>query len=85
MSGTNALYLTLSALLKYGDTMISISGAPYDSLQEMIGLCGDSTQSLKANGVKYEQIDLVNDDFDDDKIISRFKRKQCEISGNPKI
>ena len=66
MSGTNALFLTLSALLKHGDTMISISGAPYDSLQEMIGLCGDSTQSLKANGVKYEQIDLVNDDFDDD-------------------
>ena len=51
--------------------MISISGAPYDSMQEMIGLCGDSTQSIKANGVKYEQIDLVNDDFDDDKIISR--------------
>ena len=73
MSGTNALYLTLSALLKHGDTMISISGAPYDSLQEMIGLCGDSTQSLKANGVKYEQIDLVNDDFDDDKIIERLK------------
>ena len=48
MSGTNALYLTLSALLKHGDTMISLSGAPYDSLQEMIGLSGTSTQSLKA-------------------------------------
>ncbi len=60
MSGTNALYLTLSALLKHGDTMISISGAPYDSLQEMIGLSGNSTQSLKANGVHYEQIDLIN-------------------------
>lgn len=34
MSGTNALYLTLSALLKYGDTMISISGAPYDSCRK---------------------------------------------------
>lgn len=32
MSGTNALYITLSALLKHGDTMISLSGAPYDSL-----------------------------------------------------
>ena len=69
MSGTNALYLTLSALLKHGDTMISLSGAPYDSLQEMIGLSGNSTQSLKANGVKYEQIELVNDDFDDEKIV----------------
>ena len=79
MSGTNALYLTLSALLKHGDTMISISGAPYDSLQEMIGLCGDSTQSLKANGVKYEQIDLVNDDFDDDKIIERLKENNVKL------
>lgn len=79
MSGTNALYLTLSALLKHGDTMISISGAPYDSLQEMIGLCGDSTQSLKASGVKYEQIDLVNDDFDDDKIISHLKENNVKL------
>ena len=59
MSGTNALYLTLSALLKHGDTMISISGEPYDSLQEMIGISGDSNQSLKAYGVNYEQIDLI--------------------------
>ena len=51
MSGTNALYLTLSALLKHGDTMISISGEPYDSLQEMIGISGNSNQSLKAYGV----------------------------------
>ena len=52
MSGTNALYLTFSALLKHGETMISLSGKPYDSLQEMVGLIGDSTQSLKAYGVK---------------------------------
>ena len=52
MSGTNALYLTLSALLKHEDTLISLSGNPYHSLQEMIGLYGSSTQSLKAYGVK---------------------------------
>lgn len=79
MSGTNALYLTLSALLKHGDTMISLSGAPYDSLQEMIGLSGNSTQSLKASGVKYEQIELVNDDFDDDKIIERLKQNNVKL------
>ena len=54
-SGTNALYLSFSGLLKYGDTMISISGKPYDSLQEMIGIIGSSKQSLKAHGIKYEQ------------------------------
>lgn len=79
MSGTNALYLTLSALLKHGDTMISLSGAPYDSLQEMIGLNGNSTQSLKANGVKYEQIELVNDDFDDEKIVERLKQNNVKL------
>ena len=79
MSGTNALYLTLSALLKHGDTMISISGDPYDSLQEMIGLYGNSSQSLKAYGVKYEQIDLIDDDFDDEKIISRLKENNVRL------
>ena len=79
MSGTNALYLTLSALLKHGDTMISLSGAPYDSLQEMIGLYGSSSQSLKANGIRYEQIDLVNDDFDDETILKRLQEHNVRL------
>ena len=79
MSGTNALYLTLSALLKHGDTMISLSGAPYDSLQEMIGLSGDSSQSLKAYGVKYEQIDLIDDEFDEEAIVNRLKRNDVKL------
>lgn len=79
MSGTNALYLAFSALLKHDDTLISLSGAPYDSLQEMIGLFGNSKLSLKANGVRYEQIELVNNDFDDDKIVERLKRKDVKM------
>ena len=79
MSGTNALYLTFSALLKHGDTMISLSGAPYDSLQEMVGIIGNSSQSLKANGVIYEQIDLINNDFDIKKIVSRLKEKNVKL------
>ena len=79
MSGTNAIYLALSALLKHGDTMISLTGSPYDSLQKMIGLYGDSSQSLKANGVSYEQIELVNDDFDDELIIERLKRNDVRL------
>ena len=71
MSGTNAIALTLSALLKHGDTLLSISGLPYDSLQGIIGISGESKQSLKAHGVNYEQIDLVDDDFDLDAIKNR--------------
>ena len=79
MSGTNALYLTFSSLLKHGDTMISLTGTPYDSLQEMIGLCGDSTQSLKAHGVKYEQIDLIDNEFDEEKIVNRLKENNVKL------
>ena len=71
MSGTNAIALTLSALLKHGDTLLSVSGLPYDSLQGIIGIIGESRQSLKAHGVKYEQIDLVDDDFNIDAIKER--------------
>ena len=79
MSGTNAIYLTLSALLKHGDTMISLSGAPYDSLQEMIGISGNSSQSLKAQGVFYEQIELIQDDFDGDTIVQRLKENNVKL------
>ena len=79
MSGTNALFLTFSALLKHGDTMISLTGTPYDSLQEMIGLCGNSSQSLKEHGVKYEQIDLINNEFDEEKIVNRLKENNVKL------
>ncbi len=79
MSGTNALYLTFSALLKHGDTMISLSGEPYDSLKEMVGIIGDSSQSLKALGVKYEQIDLINNDFDIKTIQERLAKQDVKL------
>jgi cystathionine beta-lyase family protein involved in aluminum resistance len=79
MSGTNALYLAFSALLRHGDTLISLTGLPYDSLQEMIGLCGDSSQSLKRNGVRFEQIDLIDNKFDTEKIVSRLKKKDVRL------
>ena len=79
MSGTNAIYIAFSALLKPGDTLISITGQPYDSLQEMIGLSGDSTQSLKCSGIKYEQIDLLNNDFNYDDIKCRLSKKDVKL------
>ena len=79
MSGTHALALTLFGLLKHGDTMISITGDPYDSLKTVIGIAGDSRNSLIANGIKYEQIDLVNDDFDIEAITSRLAKKDVKL------
>lgn len=79
MSGTNALYLAFSALLKHGDTMISLSDKPYDSLLKMVGIVGDSTQSLKANGVSYEQIDLIDNKFDLEKIKERLAKGDVKL------
>ncbi|MBO7614440.1 MAG: methionine gamma-lyase family protein [Bacilli bacterium] len=79
MSGTNAIYIAFTALLKPGDTLISITGQPYDSLQEMIGLSGDSTQSLKCSEIKYEQIDLLNNDFNYDDIKCRLSKKDVKL------
>ena len=79
MSGTNALYLAFTALLKHGDTMISISGTPYDSLQEMVGIIGDSSQSLKAHGINYEQIDLVNSEFNTKAIVERLSKGDVKL------
>ena len=64
MSGTHALAVTLGGLLKHGDTLLYISGEPYDTLRSVIGTAGDSRNSLIRCGVKYEEIDLIDDDFD---------------------
>ena len=75
MSGTNAIWLTLSGLLHPGDTLVSITGTPYDPLCNIVGITGNSKQSLKNNGVKYEQIELTKDNnFDTKKITDRIKK-----------
>ncbi len=80
ISGTHALAITLSALLRANDTMISITGAPYDTLQTVIG-CGTETSqsSLKAYGVKYEQIELIENDFDIKSIQERLKKQDVKL------
>lgn len=67
ISGSHALNVCFFALLRPGDLLLSISGKPYDTLDEVIGI-KENNSSLKSFGVKYDQIDLVNDDFDYDKI-----------------
>ena len=79
MSGTHALSLTLFGLLKYGDTMVSISGEPYDTLKSVIGLAGDSENSLIKHGIKYEEIDLIDSDFDYEKIAERVRQGSVKL------
>lgn len=79
MSGTHALSLTFFGLLKHGDTLISITGEPYDSLKSIIGITGESRNSLKAHGINFEQIDLLNNDFDTEKIVTRLKQSPVKM------
>jgi len=74
ISGTHALTVTLFALLRPQDTMLSISGKPYDTLDEVIGI-KENASSLKSFGISYEQIDLIDNDFDYKKIKETLSKK----------
>ncbi len=79
ISGTHALTVALFALLRPGDTMLSISGKPYDTLDEVIGIVENSS-SLKAYGVHYEQIDLLdNGEFNAEAIQARVKQGNVKL------
>ncbi len=67
ISGTHALTVCLFGLLRPNDLLLSITGKPYDTLDEVIGI-NDNPSSLKSFDVKYKQIELIDDDFDYDSI-----------------
>lgn len=81
ISGTHAISTCLFALLRPGDTMLSISGKPYDTLDSVIGFNNNSS-SLKSYNVDYKEIDLIDNDFDYDgirEVLSNNKIKLIEI------
>ena len=59
VNGTHALASVYLGLLRAGDELIYCNGDPYDTMQTVIGLKGDSVGSLKEYGVKYKQVDLL--------------------------
>ena len=78
ISGSHALSTALFGVLRPNDIMLCITGTPYDTLHEVIGI-KENSSSLKAFGVKYEEIDLVNDDFDYEKIYNRVKDNDIKV------
>jgi len=81
ISGSHALNVCFFALLRPGDLLLSISGKPYDTLDEVIGI-KENDSSLISFGIRYDQIDLVENDFDYERIkdyISNNKVKVIEI------
>ena len=78
ISGSHALTVCLFALLRPNDTLLSITGKPYDTLDEVIGI-KENQSSLKSFNINYEQIDLINDDFDYETIKSKLKNKFYKV------
>ena len=78
ISASHALTVTLFGLLRPNDIMLSISGKPYDTLDSVIGLT-ENNSSLKSFGIKYEQIDLIDNDFDYEQIQERLSNISSKI------
>ena len=78
ISGTHALTVALFAFLRPGDTMLSISGLPYDTLHEVIGIIPNNS-SLASYGIKFENIDLVDNDFDYEAIKEYLKNNKIKL------
>lgn len=77
ISGSHAITIVLQALLRPNDTLLSITGTPYDTLHEVIGI-KDNNSSLISYGVNYKEIDLINNDFD-------YENIKKELNNNIKV
>ena len=78
ISGTHAISTALFGMLRPGDTLLSITGRPYDTLASVIGI-NDNPSSLKAFNINYDEIDLVNDNFDIPKILDYLKNNKVKV------
>ena len=76
--GTHAISTALFALLRPEDTMLSISGKPYDTLDSVIGF-NNNPSSLKSYNIKYKEIDLINNDFNYNKIEEVLKKNKIKL------
>lgn len=78
-SGTHTLTVALFGVLRPGDTMISVTGTPYDTLQGVIGAWGQSSGSLKEFGINYDQVELLPDGTVDYEEIKRRIKKDTKM------
>lgn len=78
ISGSHALNVALFSILRPNDTLLSISGKPYDTLDEVIGI-KDNPSSLKSFGIHYDQINLIDNDFNYEEITKKLKAKKVKL------
>ncbi len=82
VSGTQAIASCLYGVLRPGDTMVSVAGRPYDTMEEVIGLRGEpDCGSLKDFGVEYQQVDLLpGGEIDYDGIQTKLRQHRCKLA-----
>lgn len=80
VSGTHALACCLIGNLRYGEKLVSIAGAPYDTMEEVIGTRGDKRASLMGYGVLYEEIPLTQNLEVDFKSLEKTVDKTCTMA-----
>ncbi len=80
VSGTHAISSVLFGILRPGDLMLSVTGSPYDTLEEVIGLRGKGKGSLLDLGIKYQQINFEEEiNYFEDKLVNFFKNNSCKL------
>ena len=80
ISGTHAITIALQSMLKHGDELLYITGSPYDTLLEVIGVNGNGIESLKEHGVKYRDIPLKDGDIDTSQVLSTITDKSKVVA-----
>lgn len=78
ISGTHALTVSLFGLLRPGDTILAITGKPYDTLDEVIGI-RENPSSLKSFKINYKQIELKDNKFDIEKILKTLQNEKIKL------
>ena len=75
ISGTHAITLALQSTLKYGDELMYITGSPYDTLLEVIGVNGNGIESLKEHGVTYKEVTLKDGMIDIEMVLNTISKQ----------
>lgn len=78
ISGTHAITTALFAILRPNDTLLSITGLPYDTLHEIIGI-KENNSSLKSYNINFKMIDLIDNDFDYENIKNEINTNKIKV------
>ena len=81
ISGTHAISIALFGVLRPGDELLYITGKPYDTLEEIVGLRGNGSGSLKEFGISYQSVDLLHSGGIDYEAVEKAMKPNTKMIG----